>query len=94
MGSDQWHLSKSVPITLFAGLIAQSIAVVIWAVQTHDRVGALEKADAWHEQRIAVLEQTNSKLILIEERQNNVLKRLDANAEVLREILHKLNGAK
>lgn len=94
MGSDQWHLSKSVPITMFAGLIAQSIAVVIWAVQTHDRVGSLEKADTLHEQRITALEQTNSKLILIEERQNNVLKRLDANADALRSILQKLNGTK
>ena len=37
-----WHLSRTVPITLIIALIAQTIALIIWAVRLEGRVDQTE----------------------------------------------------
>lgn len=100
---EPWHLSKAVPISTIAFLIFQTIGIVIWATRLDSRVGVLEISKTEHEstdtrkqdeqdKRLLVLESTLPKLAVIEARQADVIKRLDANAVKLDQIISNTRG--
>lgn len=80
---NRWHLSKAVPVSIIFFLAAQTIGLVIWAVRLDARVDALEKGQLVQDARLVVLEQTRDRVIIIEERQNNVIKILESNGKKL-----------
>jgi hypothetical protein len=92
---EQWHLSKSVPISIILFLVAQTIGLVIWAVRLDYRVTSLEIAETRQDNRISMVDSLKDKIILIEERQNNVIRVLDANSKKLDTLLdQKTNNAR
>lgn len=78
---EQWHLSKSVPISLVLFLVLQTIGLVVWAVKLDSRVATLESIEQRHDQRLIVLEQMRDRIIIIEERQNVVIRGLEGNGK-------------
>jgi|CXWL01.1.fsa_nt_gi Tfp pilus assembly protein PilO len=87
---NRWHLSKSVPISLILFLAMQTIGLVIWAVKLDSRVQTLETTELRMDNRMSMLEQARDKLVLIEERQNNVMRQLEANAKKMDAIIEQL----
>ena len=82
-----WHLSKAIPISIILFLAAQTIGLIIWAVRLDYRVTTLETSQPLQDAKISNLEVLRDRLILIEERQNNVLKALENNAKKLDTVL-------
>jgi len=85
MNSDnQWHLSKSVPITFILSIMAQTIAL-IWFVATlrndvdHNSV-RIERISIAHETRLETLEN-------IVQTQSVLLARIDENLKGIRSVL-------
>ena len=75
--SEQWHLSKSVPVTLIMGLLIQAVAIV-WTVSTMSAGIEQNKADILrNDTRITTVEGTvHSQAI--------ALARIDENIKAIR----------
>ena len=75
--SEQWHLSKSVPVTLIMGLLIQAVAIV-WTVSTMSADINENKADILrNDTRIITIEATvHSQAI--------ALARIDENIKAIR----------
>ena len=85
--SDHWHLSKGVPVSIIFALLIQTIGIVIWATRLESRVSVLESDNTKQDIRIARLEDISGKISVMEERQINVLKRLDIQTKTMQDIL-------
>lgn len=76
---------------MFAMIIMQAAVLIIWATKLDARVDWLEKSDRADremlERRLSVLESQLPRIAVIESRQNDVIKRLDANATKLDTLL-------
>ena len=84
---EQWHLSKAIPISVIVYLTAMTITGVWWVAKTDSRVNSLETADSVHEARLQKLEETKDRVLVMEERQLQVLKRLDIQTKTMQDIL-------
>lgn len=91
---ERWHLSKAVPVSIIMFLIVQTIGLVIWATKLDSRVATLETARIADELRIGTVEMSRDKIILIEERQSNVMRQVDINAKKLDLIIEKVTQGK
>lgn len=87
---ERWHLSKAVPVSIIFFLAIQTVGVIIWATKLDGRVSTLENTSVIQRNRIDMLDSMHDKLILIEERQNNVLKTLAENAIKLDQLVSAL----
>ena len=86
--TEQWHLSKAVPVSIMVFLIAQTIGLIIWAVRLDARVERLELTQPLQDQRLTRLEDIYAKVAVIEDRQKNVMNRLDIQTRTMQEILN------
>ena len=83
MSEQQWHLSKSVPISIIAGFIMQFAGFVWWTSQLDSRV---EKNTS----EIVRLEVRTDKLEEIVQSQAVTLGRMDENIKSIRVILESM----
>lgn len=90
---EQWHLSKSVPVTIVGFLLLQTLGIVVWATRLDSRVGSLEISQHEQNVRIADLEKFGERIAVINERQQLVLKTLDSNARKIDVLVDALNKA-
>lgn len=80
MDNESWHLSKSVPVTLVAAILCQTVAVV-WYISTLDSNVEVNMKDiARHEIRIDKLEDTTKELSIMNAR-------IDENIKAIRSVL-------
>ncbi len=87
MPDDQWHLSKAVPISILAFLIFQSVSLIVWAVRLDARVERLEASQAVQDARLAKSDDFAAKMAVMDERQTNIISRLDIQTKTMQEIL-------
>lgn len=83
MSSDnQWHLSKSVPVTFILAIIAQTVAL-IWFVATLRNDVDLNRSELIRQEtRLSVVEQTVQS-------QAVMLARIDENLKAIRELIER-----
>jgi len=80
--SEDWHLSKSVPVTVILTIVMQSLGLV-WYVSTLDAsVSANAREIARHEVRIIEIERTS-------QLQAVMLGRIDENIKAIRVVIEK-----
>lgn len=88
MGTEPWHLSKSVPISFIFAIILQTIALVWFISSLNSAVEANARELVRHESRIFSLEASV-------QGQAVTLARLDENIKVIRAAVEKIaNGQK
>lgn len=75
---DGWSFNKTIPVSI---LVAQTIALVIWATKLDSRVEALETGDKVLSKRMAIHETDVRKMDVIADRQNFVLQTLKSNGD-------------
>jgi ACT domain-containing protein len=81
--NEQWHLSKSVPITLIMGLLIQAVAIV-WTVSTMSAGIAENKDDILrNETRITIVERAEHDLALSMVRMETTLSQIQKILERL-----------
>ena len=83
MSSDNWHLSKSVPITLIFGLLVQGAAIV-WTVSM-----MMSDIEANREDIIAI-EERMGRLEVSVQSQAIALARIDENIKAIRSSVEKM----
>jgi len=83
MSSDNWHLSKSVPITLIFGLLVQGAAIV-WTVSM-----MMSDIEATREDIIAI-EERMGRLETSVQSQAIALARIDENIKAIRSSVEKM----
>ena len=83
MSSDNWHLSKSVPITLIFGLLVQGAAIV-WTVSM-----MMSDIEANREDIVAI-EQRMNRLEASVQSQAIALARIDENIKAIRSSVEKM----
>ena len=83
MSSDNWHLSKSVPITLIFGLLVQGAAIV-WTVSM-----MMSDIEANREDIIAI-EERMGRVEASVQRQAIALARIDENIKAIRSSVEKM----
>lgn len=83
----QWHLSKAIPISVILYLTAMTFGGVFWIAKTDSRLSQLELADVDQKARLSRLEETRERILIVEERQLQVLKRLDIQTKTMQDIL-------
>jgi sensor domain CHASE-containing protein len=83
MSSDNWHLSKSVPITLIFGLLVQGAAIV-WTVSM-----MMSDIEANREDIVAI-EQRMGRLETSVQSQAVALARIDENIKAIRSSVEKM----
>lgn len=86
MSDNQWHLSKSVPVTFILAIVAQTIAL-IWFVATlrndvDNNAYRIERVSLVHETRLEALEK-------VVQNQAIMLARIDENLKAIREAIEK-----
>lgn len=80
--NDNWHLSKSVPVTVIVTIVMQSLGLV-WYVSTLDAsVSTNAREIARHEVRIIEIEKTS-------QLQAVMLGRIDENIKAIRMVIEK-----
>ena len=80
--TDNWHLSKSVPVTVIVTIVMQSLGLV-WYVSTLDAsVSTNAREIARHEVRIIEIEKTS-------QMQEVMLGRIDENIKAIRMVIEK-----
>ena len=84
---EQWHLSKSVPVSIVIFMIVQTIGLVIWATRLDSRVDYLERNDKAQDGKIDRMETIGARIAVIEDRQLNTITRLDIQTKTMQEIL-------
>jgi hypothetical protein len=83
MSSDnQWHLSKSVPITFILAIIAQTIALIWFVATLRNDVDMNRSELIRQETRLSVVEQTVQS-------QAVMLARIDENLKAIRELIER-----
>lgn len=94
---NDWHVSREIPLTLIVTLVGflvvQTFSIVWAASNMFTRLGSVELS---HTQLLAKDAADTLKLVVIEDRQQRVLKQLDENGSKVDEVLKVLrnhNGA-
>ena len=87
MPEEEWHLSKAIPVSIIIYLTVQTIGAVWWFSKIDSRVSYLEGQQPVQDLKIERLENISSKIIIIEERQNSISKRLDIQTEKMDRML-------
>lgn len=82
MANEQWHLSKSVPISFILAIIGQTIALVWFVASMNNSIDTNARDLVRHETRITSLEQ-------IVQSQAITLARIDANISSIKEHLER-----
>ena len=83
MSSDnQWHLSKSVPITFILAIAAQTLALIWFVATLRNDVDVNESQILRHEVRIEAVED-------IVQNQAVTLARIDENLKAIRELVER-----
>lgn len=82
MSQDQWHLSKSVPLSIIFAVITQTVTLVWFIAGLDATVDQNARELARHEARIEVLE-------LSVQSQSVAIARMDANIQAIREIVER-----
>lgn len=77
---NSWHLSKSVPVTLVAAIIGQTVALVWYVSSLDGNVEANMKDIARHEIRLERLEETTKELSILNAR-------IDENIKAIRQMM-------
>ena len=83
----QWHFSKAIPISVILYLTAMTFGGVFWIAKTDSRLSQLELADVDQKARLSKIEETRERILIVEERQLQVLKRLDIQTKTMQDIL-------
>jgi Tfp pilus assembly protein PilO len=83
MSSDNWHLSKSVPITLIFGLLVQGAAIV-WTVSM--MMSDIEN----NREEIIILEKRIGRIEVSVQNQAISLARIDENIKAIRSSVEKM----
>ena len=83
----QWHLSRAIPISVILYLTAMTFGGVFWVAKTDSRLSQLELADLDQKARLSKIEETRERILIVEERQLQVLKRLDIQTKTMQDIL-------
>jgi uncharacterized coiled-coil protein SlyX len=91
---EQWHLSKSVPVSIIVFLLFQTLGLIVWAVRLDARVERLELSQPLQDQRLTRLEDIYAKVAVIEANQKNVITRLDIQTKTMQEILNLVGNSK
>ena len=81
--SNNWHLSKSVPITLIFALIVQAAAIV-WSVS--EMISGIES----NRERILKVEVRTEKLEMLVQDQAVLMARMDENIKAIRDIIERM----
>lgn len=82
MSEDQWHLSKSVPLSIIFAVVAQTLTLVWFIAGLDASVAQNARELARHESRIEVLE-------ISVQTQSIAVARMDANIQAIREIVER-----
>lgn len=83
MASDQqWHLSKSVPVSIILAVLVQTVTLVWFLAGLDAAVGQNSRELARHDARIEVLE-------TVVQGQSVSIARMDANIQAIREIVER-----
>ena len=90
---ERWHLSKSVPVSIIIFLVVQTIGAVWWVAKIDGRVDSLEHQAPIQDARITKLEEIGVRIAVMEDRQNNVIRRLEIQTDKLNQLIS-LFGAK
>jgi cell division protein FtsB len=80
MGNEQWHLSKSVPITFIFAIILQTITLVWFIANLNSTVENNSREIVRNETRIESLEQ-------VVQSQAVAIARMDENIQAIRDIV-------
>lgn len=83
MDDNSWHLSKSVPITLVAAILIQTVALVWYVSQLDGSVKANAKDLVKHEVRLESLEN-------IVQSQAITMARMDENIKAIRDAVEQM----
>ena len=81
MANDNWHLSKSVPLTLIFGLFVQG-AAIIWSVS------GMVSDIKYNKATIAEVRTENARLANNIHENDVMIARIDANVEAIKEALN------
>lgn len=82
MSENQWHLSKSVPITFILAIIAQTIALIWFVATLRNDVDNNQAQIVRHEVRIETVEN-------IVQNQAVMLARIDENLKAIRDAIER-----
>lgn len=82
MANEQWHLSKSVPISFILAIIGQTVALVWFVASMNNSIDTNSRDLVRHETRITSLEQ-------IVQTQALTLARMDENIKAIRDHLER-----
>ena len=82
MTENQWHLSKSVPVTFILAIIAQTIALIWFVATLRSDVDINQAQILRHEVRIETVED-------IVQNQAVMLARIDENLKVIRDAIER-----
>jgi len=82
MNDNQWHLSKSVPITFILAIIAQTIALIWFVATLRSDVDINQAQILRHEVRIETVED-------IVQNQAVMLARIDENLKAIRDAIER-----
>lgn len=77
----------NIPWTVIFAVFIQTIALIVWGTRIDFRLGEVEKVHASYDVRFDKLNADSTKLILIEERQRNVIDGLQKNGAKIDTIL-------
>ena len=82
MSDNQWHLSKSVPVTFILAIIAQTIALIWFVATLRSDVDMNQQQILRHEVRIETVED-------IVQNQAVMLARIDENLKAIRDAIER-----
>ena len=82
MSDNQWHLSKSVPVTFILAIIAQTVALIWFVATLRSDVDMNQQQILRHEVRIETVED-------IVQNQAVMLARIDENLKAIRDAIER-----
>jgi len=82
MSDNQWHLSKSVPVTFILAIIAQTVALIWFVATLRSDVDMNEQQILRHEVRLETVED-------IVQNQAVMLARIDENLKAIRDAIER-----
>jgi len=87
MSDNQWHLSKSVPITFILAIVAQTVALIWFVATLRSDVDMNQQQILRHEVRIETVEN-------IVQNQAVMLARIDENLKAIRDAIERNRNQK
>lgn len=87
MGNEQWHLSKSVPISFILAIIAQTVALVWFVASLNNGIENNSRDIVRHETRIETLESAVQSQAVMSAR-------MDENIQAIRDMLESMQRSR